>query len=52
MDQWILSKLSTAVEAANTGFETYDFNKCTTGIYNFWLYELCDIYLVSTFSSI
>ena len=47
MDQWILSRLSYAVDASNVGFETYDFVKTTTAIYNFWLYELCDVYLVS-----
>lgn len=47
MDQWILSRLSAAVESANAGFENYDFVKVTTSVYNFWLYELCDVYLVS-----
>ena len=46
MDQWILSRLSAAVESANAGFQAYDFVKVTTSVYNFWLYELCDIYLV------
>uniref|UniRef100_A0A8K9UWN5 valine--tRNA ligase n=1 Tax=Oncorhynchus mykiss TaxID=8022 RepID=A0A8K9UWN5_ONCMY len=30
-------------------FQAYDFPAITTAIYNFWLYELCDIYLVSLF---
>eukprot|EP00794_Sanderia_malayensis_P015714 gene15714-17299_t len=47
MDQWILSRLSSAVDAANIGFESYDFVKTTTAIYNFWLYDLCDVYLES-----
>ena len=47
MDEWILSRLSAAVESANAGFENYDFVKVTTSVYNFWLYELCDVYLVS-----
>ena len=51
MDQWILSRLSAAVESANSGFENYDFVKVTTAVYNFWLYELCDVYLVSHFIS-
>ena len=46
MEMWILSRLSYAVEACNTGFKTYDFPLATTAIYNFWLYELCDWYLV------
>ena len=31
---------------ANKGFQEYDFPLITTAIYNFWLYELCDVYLV------
>lgn len=48
MDVWIMSRLSLAVELSNTGFENYDFQSATTACYNFWLYELCDWYLVST----
>ena len=47
IDQWILSRLSLAVDEVNTGFEKYDFPTVTTACYNFWLYELCDVYLVS-----
>ncbi|XP_055486373.1 LOW QUALITY PROTEIN: valine--tRNA ligase [Leucoraja erinacea] len=47
MDRWILSRLSHAVEACNHGLKLYDFPAVTTAIYNFWLYELCDVYLVS-----
>ncbi|XP_067319433.1 valine--tRNA ligase [Anolis sagrei] len=45
IDQWILSRLSHAVELCDTGFKAYDFPGITTAIYNFWLYELCDVYL-------
>ena len=27
------------------GFEEYNFPAATTALYNFWLYELCDVYL-------
>lgn len=47
MDRWILSRLSLAVELTNTGFQNYDFQSATTACYNFWLYDLCDWYLVS-----
>ncbi|KAG8190395.1 hypothetical protein JTE90_022038 [Oedothorax gibbosus] len=47
MDLWILSRLSNAIEACNTGFETYDFPAATTACYAFWLYDLCDVYLES-----
>ena len=46
MDRWILSCLSEAVDLSNKAFQQYDFPLGTTAIYNFWLYELCDIYLV------
>ena len=46
MDKWILSCLATAVFACNAGFQQYDFPRATSAIYNFFLYELCDVYLV------
>uniref|UniRef100_A0A673LL95 Valine--tRNA ligase n=1 Tax=Sinocyclocheilus rhinocerous TaxID=307959 RepID=A0A673LL95_9TELE len=46
-DRWILSRLSAAVALCDSGFQAYDFPAITTAIYNFWLYELCDIYLES-----
>lgn len=49
MDRWILSRLATAVDASNKGFAAYDFQQATGACYNFWLYDLCDVYLVSKF---
>uniref|UniRef100_A0AAQ5YIR4 Valine--tRNA ligase n=1 Tax=Amphiprion ocellaris TaxID=80972 RepID=A0AAQ5YIR4_AMPOC len=46
-DRWILSRLSAAVGLCDAGFKAYDFPGITTAIYNFWLYELCDVYLES-----
>merc|ERR1712020_542484 len=45
MDRWILSRMALASEACNEGFEKYNFPQATTALYNFWLYELCDVYL-------
>lgn len=45
MDKWILSRLSYAVQACNSGFEKYEFAVTTTACYNLWLYDLCDVYL-------
>lgn len=45
MDLWILSRLATAVDACNKGFATFDFSAATNASYNFWLYDLCDVYL-------
>lgn len=49
LDLWMLSKLSAAIADANKGFSTYEFPLTTTAIYNVWLYDLCDVYLVSIF---
>ncbi|KAM6968176.1 valine--tRNA ligase [Aplochiton taeniatus] len=46
-DRWILSRLCAAVGLCGAGFQAYDFPGITTAIYNFWLYELCDVYLES-----
>jgi len=45
MDRWILSRMAYAVEQVNIGFKEYNFPMATTALYNFWLYELCDVYL-------
>jgi len=45
MDRWILSRMAAAVDGANDGFKQFNFNASTTALYNFWLYELCDVYL-------
>eukprot|EP00004_Rigifila_ramosa_P025337 TRINITY_DN7561_c0_g1_i1.p1 TRINITY_DN7561_c0_g1~~TRINITY_DN7561_c0_g1_i1.p1 ORF type:complete len:423 (-),score=116.71 TRINITY_DN7561_c0_g1_i1:22-1290(-) len=47
LDRWILARLNLAISEANTGMDTKVFNlaQSTTAIFNFWLYELCDVYL-------
>jgi valyl-tRNA synthetase len=45
IDLWILHKLSAACEASETGLSSYMFPGYTTAVFNFWLYEFCDIYL-------
>jgi len=47
MDLWILSRLSAAVEACNTGFKSYNFQGITKECYSLWINDLCDVYLVS-----
>src|SRR5271163_562271 len=46
IDQWILSRLAGFVENVNAGFRQLNFAKATTACYNFWMYDLCDNYLV------
>ncbi len=45
MDKWILSRLAFAADQCHQGFTQYNFPIATTALYNFWLYELCDVYL-------
>ncbi|XP_053689629.1 valine--tRNA ligase [Sabethes cyaneus] len=45
IDRWILSRLSNCIDVSNKGFEKYEFAHATNACYNFWLYDLCDIYL-------
>lgn len=52
MDLWMLSRVAAAVASCNKAFETYDFPVATSACYNLWLYDLCDVYLVSCCSSV
>ncbi|XP_058834908.1 valine--tRNA ligase [Topomyia yanbarensis] len=45
IDLWILSRLSNCIDTSNKGFEKYEFAQATNACYNFWLYDLCDVYL-------
>ncbi|XP_052873489.1 valine--tRNA ligase-like [Anopheles cruzii] len=45
IDRWILSRLAGCIEVSNRGFEKYEFALATNACYNFWLYDLCDVYL-------
>jgi valyl-tRNA synthetase len=45
LDRWIMSRLSNAVATADASISIYTFQQATTAIYNFWLYDLCDVYL-------
>lgn len=45
VEKWILHKLSASAKTINETFESRDFLNATTSIYNFWLYELCDVYI-------
>ncbi|KAA8494573.1 Valine--tRNA ligase [Porphyridium purpureum] len=46
-DLFILSKLETTVCDVDTMFKAYNYASAVAATYNFWLYELCDIYLES-----
>ncbi|XP_055600780.1 valine--tRNA ligase isoform X2 [Uranotaenia lowii] len=45
MDLWILSRLANCIDVSNKGFEKYEFAQATNACYDFWLSNLCDVYL-------
>ncbi|KAL5288496.1 VARS family protein [Megaselia abdita] len=45
MDLWMLSRLAAVADACNQGFAAYDFMQTTKATYNYWMYDLCDVYL-------
>ncbi|KAJ3174705.1 hypothetical protein HDU87_006954 [Geranomyces variabilis] len=47
-DKWILSRLNHCVRKTNETLEQYNFMQATSALYQFWLYDLCDVYLEST----
>ncbi|KAJ3006608.1 UNVERIFIED_CONTAM: hypothetical protein HDU68_003984 [Siphonaria sp. JEL0065] len=44
-DLWILHKLNIAARETNLALEQRNFMQATNVVYNFWMYELCDVYL-------
>lgn len=47
-DRYILSRLNHAIQVCNDSFAAYEFGELTMALYNFWLYDLCDVYLELT----
>ena len=45
VETWILHRLNVAIKEANAGFANFSLPQATTACFNFWLYELCDVYL-------
>ncbi|KAK9446477.1 tRNA synthetases class I-domain-containing protein [Limtongia smithiae] len=45
VEKWILYRFSEAARMITTALEKRDFIGATTAVYNFWLYELCDVYI-------
>ena len=45
IDQWILNRLNLAVTTTNKALETYNFGDAASALYEFWLYDFCDVYL-------
>ena len=47
MEKWILDRLNVAADEVNKQLTERNFLMATNAVYNFWLYELCDVYIVS-----
>ncbi|KAI8820771.1 tRNA synthetases class I-domain-containing protein [Fimicolochytrium jonesii] len=47
-DRWILAKLNQCIRKTNENLAQYNFMQATNALYQFWLYELCDVYLETT----
>ncbi|KAJ3564931.1 hypothetical protein NP233_g7968 [Leucocoprinus birnbaumii] len=45
VEKWILHKLNVAATEINQHLADRNFMAATTSAYNFWLYELCDVYI-------
>jgi valyl-tRNA synthetase len=45
-DKWILHKLNKAAIDTNKALEERNFMAATNVVYNFWIYELCDVFIV------
>lgn len=46
MERWILHKLNVAATEINQHLADRNFMLATTAVHNFWLYELCDVFIV------
>ena len=47
VEKWILNKLNIAATELDRCLRERNFMAATNAVYNFWLYELCDVYIVS-----
>lgn len=45
VEKWILHKYTTASQTITKALDERDFLTSTSAVYNYWLYELCDVYI-------
>lgn len=45
VEKWILDRLNAAADEVNKQLTERNFLMATNAVYNFWLYELCDVYI-------
>jgi valyl-tRNA synthetase len=50
VELWILDRLNLAAIGVNKELRNRNFTAATTVAYNYWLYELCDVYIVRVLS--
>ncbi|KAK5124217.1 hypothetical protein LTR85_001920 [Meristemomyces frigidus] len=51
-ERWILHKLNQAAKKVNESLAAREFSQSTQATYNYWLYELCDVYIENSKSII
>ncbi|KAF2772112.1 hypothetical protein EJ03DRAFT_267349 [Teratosphaeria nubilosa] len=44
-ERWILHKLTQAAQKVNAAWQARQFSEATQSLYQYWLYELCDVYI-------
>ncbi|KAL5720040.1 valine--tRNA ligase [Ranunculus cassubicifolius] len=43
--RWILSVLNKAIDKTSSSLEKYEFAEASTAVYDWWQYELCDVFI-------
>ncbi len=51
-ERWILHKFTHAAKKVNTALAQREFAQATQALHNYWLYELCDVYIENSKSII
>lgn len=51
-ERWILHKMNSAAKKVNETLAAREFSQATQTTYNYWLYELCDVYIENSKSII
>ncbi|KAE8673595.1 Valine--tRNA ligase [Hibiscus syriacus] len=46
--RWILSVLNKAISKTVLSLNSYEFSDATTGVYSWWQYQFCDIFIEAT----
>ena len=44
-ERWILHKMNDATKDINEALTAREFSRATQSLHNYWLYELCDVYI-------